>query len=350
MIEADSLRKSFGPTLAVSDLSFRAEPGSVLGLLGPNGAGKSTLMRILAGYLLPDSGTARICGADIFDDPIGVRRRIGYLPETFPVYPEMRVAEYLRFVADMRGIPARHRARAIDSALESCGIAETRHSLLGTLSRGYRQRVGLAQAILHDPPVLILDEPTAGLDPIQTAGIRELIRALGATRTVLFSTHILGEADAICSGILVLSGGRLAGESRSGAAGLLRGQSRASGGSVLRLRLKPVHGDTGQTGGVSGTSGAGLRGLSAALAALPGIRGVISASEQGGVFAFELEVAQAARPDEEKVSPASRPAPDPAESVASWASAAGFLILGLGLTEPSLEAVFAELARGEEKK
>ena len=213
-IEAVNLSKRYGDIEAVSDLCFEIQPGEVVGFLGPNGAGKTTSMRMLTGYLPASNGTARIDGHDIFRDPMAARRAIGYLPETPPLYPEMRVEGYLGFVARLKDVPRKRRRGAVDHAIERCGLAEVRRRVIADLSKGFRQRVGLAQAIVHDPPVLILDEPTVGLDPIQVREIRSLIADLtspdqGATRhTVILSTHILNEVEAICQRIILINRGR----------------------------------------------------------------------------------------------------------------------------------------------
>ena len=214
MIEARDLSKRYGDMVAVDGVSFTVDKGEVVGFLGPNGAGKTTSMRMLTGFLPPTEGTAVIAGHDIFADPIVARRAIGYLPETPPLYPEMRVRSFLDYVARIKGVRRAHRRDATDRALERCGLTEVHKRVIGTLSKGFRQRVGLAQAIIHDPPVLILDEPTAGLDPLQIREIRRLIVELAAPamgdqrQTVVLSTHILAEVEAICRRVIVISKGR----------------------------------------------------------------------------------------------------------------------------------------------
>jgi ABC-2 type transport system ATP-binding protein len=213
MIEAKALSKRYGDVLAVDAVSFTVERGEVVGFLGPNGAGKTTTMRMLTGFVPPTDGSAKIAGFDVFEDPLAARRAIGYLPETPPLYPEMTVASYLRYVATIKDVPRARRAEALDRALERCALTQVRHRVIGTLSKGFRQRVGLAQAIVHDPPVLILDEPTVGLDPVQIAEIRALIRELAsgdaATRhTVILSTHIMAEVSAICRRVILINEGR----------------------------------------------------------------------------------------------------------------------------------------------
>jgi ABC-2 type transport system ATP-binding protein len=214
MIDAKGLSKRYGDLVAVNDVSFSVERGEVIGFLGPNGAGKTTCMRMLTGFLPPTEGTASIAGHDIFSDPLSARRSVGYLPENPPLYPEMTVTAYLGYVARIKDVARARRRESVDRALERCGLADVRRRVIGTLSKGFRQRVGLAQAIVHDPPVLILDEPTVGLDPLQIREIRALIADLAAPskgdqrQTVVLSTHILAEVEAICRRVILISGGR----------------------------------------------------------------------------------------------------------------------------------------------
>jgi ABC-2 type transport system ATP-binding protein len=214
VIEARKLSKRYGDVTAVDHVDFSVAKGEVVGFLGPNGAGKTTTMRILTGFLPPSDGTAVIAGHDIFEDPLAARRCVGYLPETPPLYPEMTVTGYLRYVATIKDVPRRKRRGAVDRSLEACGLTRVSRQVIGTLSKGYRQRVGLAQAIVHDPPVLILDEPTVGLDPLQIQEIRELIAELAAPamgearHTVILSTHILTEVEAICRRVMLIHEGR----------------------------------------------------------------------------------------------------------------------------------------------
>ncbi len=209
MIEVEGLTKDYGPTRAVDRVSFTVRRGEVLGFLGPNGAGKSTTMKMLTCFLAPTSGRAQVAGHDVFDDSIEVRRRIGYLPEDTPIYRDMTVLEFLEFAAAMRGMdPETSHQRIRDVGLR-CGLGEVAGKLVSELSKGYRQRVGLAQAMLHDPDILILDEPTSGLDPNQIVEIRSLIKEIGREKTVILSTHILPEVQATCSRILIISGGKL---------------------------------------------------------------------------------------------------------------------------------------------
>jgi ABC-2 type transport system ATP-binding protein len=213
MIEAKALTKRYGDVLAVDAVSFKVERGEVVGFLGPNGAGKTTTMRMLTGFVPPTDGAASIAGFDVFEDPLAARRSVGYLPEAPPLYPEMSVSSYLRYVARIKDVPRARRGEALDRALERCALTDVRSRVIGTLSKGFRQRVGLAQAIVHDPPVLILDEPTVGLDPVQIGEIRGLIGELAsgaaeAQHTVILSTHIMAEVSAICRRVILINEGR----------------------------------------------------------------------------------------------------------------------------------------------
>jgi ABC-2 type transport system ATP-binding protein len=210
MIVVDRLTKYYGEYPAVSGISFEVPKGRVVGFLGPNGAGKSTTMRILAGFLTATSGRASIAGYDVFRDPIEVRRRIGYMPESCPLYPELKVDEYLRFRAGLKGLGWSARRKRLNYVIDRCWLGDVRRQLIGTLSKGYRQRVGLADALLADPPVLILDEPTAGLDPAQIRETRKLIRELGSEHTMLLSTHILSEVEMTCDSVIIIYQGKVA--------------------------------------------------------------------------------------------------------------------------------------------
>jgi ABC-2 type transport system ATP-binding protein len=207
MIEVRNLTKRYGATVAVNNISFNAESGEVLGLLGPNGAGKTTTMRILTCYMPADDGTATVAGFDIHEQSVEVRRRIGYLPENAPLYNDMGVVDYLNFVAEVRKIPSTVRSTRVRDMIDTCGLERVIRKDVGELSRGYRQRVGLAQALIHDPDILILDEPTAGLDPNQIVEIRGLIKKLGAEKTVILSTHILPEVEATCDRVVIINEG-----------------------------------------------------------------------------------------------------------------------------------------------
>ena len=207
MIQVEELTKDYGPRRAIDDLTFNAEKGEILGFLGPNGAGKTTTMRILCGYMPPTSGIATVAGFDIIEESLEVRRRVGYLPETVPLYPDMAVFDYLKFMADLRHLPDAE--ERVDDVLEQVHMTDRAEGYIANLSKGMRQRIGLAQALLHKPEVLILDEPTIGLDPAQILEVRNLIRELGREHTVLLSTHILSEAQQVCNRVLIINKGRI---------------------------------------------------------------------------------------------------------------------------------------------
>ncbi len=209
MIEVEQLTKRYGPTLAVSGVSFEVRKGEILGFLGPNGAGKTTTMRVITGYLPPSEGKVRVAGFDVVDEPLEAKKRTGYLPEAPPVYPDMTVVEYLAFVARIKGVARREVQKRIDEVSAKVAITDVPHRQIGKLSKGYRQRVGLAQALIHNPEVLILDEPTAGLDPKQIIETRELIKGLAGQHTVVLSTHILPEASKTCQRVVVINAGKV---------------------------------------------------------------------------------------------------------------------------------------------
>jgi ABC-2 type transport system ATP-binding protein len=209
MIAVSNLTKRYAGRTAVDDISFTVARGEVVGLLGPNGAGKSTTMRILSCFMPATSGTARVAGFDVFHDSIEVRRRIGFMPENNPLYPEMRVREYLKFRARLKGLGWKHSRQRVDTVMEQCGLTDVRRRIIGQLSKGYRQRVGLADALVHEPELIILDEPTIGLDPQQIRSVRQLIKNLAGRHTVLISTHILPEAEMMCSRLLIMYGGKI---------------------------------------------------------------------------------------------------------------------------------------------
>ena len=223
MISVRNLVKCFGERRAVDDISFEVERGVVLGFLGPNGAGKTTTMRMIAGFIPPTSGTVVVNGFDVVERPVEARRYIGYLPENAPLYDEMTVREFLTFIAEMRGFHGAERRKKADELIEKCFLTQVRNQPIETLSKGYRQRTCLAQAILHDPPVLILDEPTDGLDPNQKQVVRNMIRHMGREKTIILSTHLLEEVEAICSRVIIISGGKLVAD---GTPDSLRKQSR----------------------------------------------------------------------------------------------------------------------------
>ncbi|MFN8544335.1 MAG: ABC transporter ATP-binding protein [Candidatus Binatia bacterium] len=262
MIEARDVVKTFGAVEAVRGVSFTVRAGEIVGFLGPNGAGKTTTMRILAGIFPPTSGEVRIAGHDSLREPLACRRAVGYFPEYAPFYPDLRVAGYLDFVARLKRLPRAARPDAVARALAACGLEGVAYRRVGTLSKGYRQRVGIAQALCGDPPILILDEPTIGLDPGQVDEIREFVRALRGDRTVLFSSHILSEVEKLCERVIVIARGRLAGEG-----------TPAELGARLGARQRVWLRTDGATGDVV-----------AALGALPG---VVAVEQNGGRFCIE---------------------------------------------------------------
>jgi len=209
MITVKELTKRYARTTAVDHISFQVDKGQIVGFLGPNGAGKTTTMRMLTCFLPPTAGTATVAGIDVLDKPLEVKKHIGYLPETPPIYPEMSTAEYLNFVGKLKGLSGAELAKRVDYVCERCAVADVKHKLLGKLSKGYRQRVGLAQAIIHNPDVLILDEPTAGLDPKQINETRDLIKSLAGDHTIILSTHILPEVEQTCEQVIIINQGKL---------------------------------------------------------------------------------------------------------------------------------------------
>jgi ABC-2 type transport system ATP-binding protein len=261
MIEVDRLTKRYGIFTAVNALSFSAQAGEIVGFLGPNGAGKTTTMRILSGYMPPSEGTAKVAGFDVFLDSLEVRRRVGYLPETVPLYPDLTVGGYVQYLAELRGVP-QAKARTTD-VLKTVGMYERRGSLIRNISKGMRQRTGIAGALVHEPQVLILDEPTIGLDPRQTLEMRDIVRGLGKHHTILFSTHILSEAEQICDQVLIIDRGQLMAmdspaalrEKLQSGVRLLMRTSGGTGEEALRKLIKQVGGIgtieiTAQPGGV----------------------------------------------------------------------------------------------------
>lgn len=233
MIHVSQLTKSYGPVRALDQISFDVAEGQVIGFLGPNGAGKTTTLRILTGFLPGDSGTVTVNGHDVARNSVAVRSSLGYLPEGVPLYPEMRVVEFLRFRARLKGITRRDRDREVESALEATGIAGVRRRIVGTLSKGYRQRVGLADALLGRPPVLVLDEPTVGLDPEQVLQFRQLLTEVGRERTVILSTHILSEVENICDGVIIIDNGRIAAQD---SASSLRERVRSASPTIAEIQ------------------------------------------------------------------------------------------------------------------
>jgi ABC-2 type transport system ATP-binding protein len=304
MIEVDHLSKSFGGRPAVKDVSFRAGKGEILGFLGPNGAGKTTTMRVLTCYMPATSGTARVAGFDVFDQSMEVRRRVGYLPENPPLYDEMTVRAYLDFAARIRGVASRDVKRRIDAVSGQCGLGDVLPRVVGHLSRGYRQRVGLAQALINNPPVLILDEPTIGLDPAQIVEIRQVIKSLGGDHTVIFSTHILPEVTATCTSVDIINYGQaiVAGPLSELAAG-------EKGSQTLHLQVARDGAE-----------------VTASLAAFPGVRSVARDGGRPGAYRLTLEAAAEMR-----------------ERVAAQVVQSGWGLMELTPVTPSLEDIYLRL-------
>jgi ABC-2 type transport system ATP-binding protein len=267
MIEVSHLTKTYGSHAAVRDISFQVGRGEVVGFLGPNGAGKSTTLRILAGYLGMTSGHVRIAGHDVVEEHVQARASLGYMPEAVPLYGEMRVEEYLKFRAELKGVPRRERLHHVDRAMREARVDDVASTLIGTLSKGYKQRVGLADALVARPPILVLDEPTAGLDPNQIREVRALVRELGERHTVLVSTHILSEVEAICTRAIVIAKGKLVGE---GTLEQLRGMRRSSRARVV------VRGEGGEKGALT------------VLKAVPRVSKVSASSDEAGLVTLEV--------------------------------------------------------------
>jgi len=308
MIKVENLTKRYAGVTAIKDLNFEVEKGEIVGFLGPNGAGKSTTMRILTGYLPATSGRASIAGYDIFDQSIEARRHIGYLPEHTPLYTDLRVGEYLRYRANLKGVPGSKVRERVGDVLELCSLRDRERSLIGSLSKGYRQRVGLADALVHDPDLLILDEPTIGLDPNQIRQVRELIKKLGGKRTVLISTHILPEVEIMCSRVIVIHKGQI--RASDTAENLLKNH-RAAGS--MRLEAK--------VGAEAAT----------ALAAVAGVKDVaVEADGEWSIFQLRLEANA-----------------DPSEEVLRVAIAKGWPVREVTRRRPTLEDVFVELTHAD---
>jgi ABC-2 type transport system ATP-binding protein len=309
MVEVENLSKIYGTSRAVQDISFRVQKGEILGFLGPNGAGKTTTMRILTCFMAPSGGTARIAGHDILQNSLEVRRNIGYLPENVPLYSDMNVRDYLMYVALLRGVPKNKRAERLEAALDAGQLEDQAGTLIAKLSKGYRQRVGIAQAIIHDPPVLILDEPSAGLDPRQRVETRRFIKSLARDHTILLSTHILPDVQETCSRVVIINKGRLVAEDTPEN---LSGQD----GDHLSLLLKNPSPDAGQQ-----------------LRNLPGVLAVQTAHAEPEESTFLVDV---------------EPGIDAREEVSRLCVTQGWGLLELRRARRSLEDVFLELTTRDE--
>lgn len=309
MIEVKNVTKLYGNFRAVDDISFTVDKGEIIGLLGPNGAGKTTTMRILTCFLPATSGTVSVAGFDVFNDSLEVRRRVGYLPETPPLYPEMTVAAYLKFIAEIREVPWSKQRTQIDEVVRRTGLTEHYSRVIGTLSKGFRQRVGLAQALLHDPEVLILDEPTVGLDPNQIIEIRGLIQNLASDRTVVLSTHILSEVSMTCKRVIIINEGRIVASDT--VANLER---MGAEGTNFRITLKPSGLDWKKD-----------------FESVPGVR-IANDHAEGSLVKFDL-----ATPDQAAY-----------EKVFSASAAKGHIFTEIAPARASLEEVFLRLTKSEE--
>jgi ABC-2 type transport system ATP-binding protein len=308
MIEVVNLTKRFARHEAVRGISFSVAKGEIVGFLGPNGAGKTTTLRMLTGYLPPTSGSASIAGFDIFRDSLEARRKIGYMPENVPLYDDMRVREYLSFRAMLKGLSGRDARRRVGEVIETCGLETVRRKIIRTLSKGYRQRVGLADALVHDPELLILDEPTNGLDPNQIRQIRELIRRLGERRTIMVSTHILHEVEMTCNRVIIIDGGQI--KASDTPTNLVAGM-RAAGRVQVELRTSP-------------------EAATAALTALDHVKKVTSEPLDYGWTLFHVWVESST---------------DARERIHRLASENGWPVRSLFRHEAKLEDVFVELTR-----
>ena len=311
MIEVQGLTKRFGHITAVDNISFKVEKGEVVGFLGPNGAGKSTTMRVLTCFLPADEGRCKIAGFDVLTESMEVRKRIGYLPENTPLYEEMSVEGFLRYIANIRNIPSSQQQSKIDKMIETCGIEPVLKMDISELSKGFRQRVGLAQAMIHDPEILIMDEPTSGLDPNQIIEIRELIKKLGKEKTVILSTHILSEAEATCSRMVIIDQGRLIAD------GSLAEVSRlATGQNVHKIKAR---GDKAV--------------IERELKNLPGAIEFKLTSEESGLYAYEI-IGEANR--------------ELCEEIFKTAVRNNFTLSELYHEKRTLEDIFIQLTRGEQ--
>ena len=321
-VEVRNLSKNYGNTRAVSDISFSVGDQQVLGFLGPNGAGKTTVMKIITGFHFPSSGEVFVDGFSVAEQPLEVKKRIGYLPENVPLYGDLTINEYLSFAARARFIPKKDRKEVIEKSMEACAIAEYANRAIDTLSKGYRQRVGLAQAILHDPPILILDEPTTGLDPNQIIEIRSLIKDLGKRKTVILSTHILREVEAMCSRVLIINDGRVAAQGRPEEIAL-----SMKGGDTWELILK----------------GAPENEIREGLYALGDVKSVsVRTADDGNVIAgFFLPA-----PEKDGAGPGETSS---GERVFDWAVARNMKILEMNREKFSIEDIFVKLTSDDAK-
>ncbi len=321
MIEASGLGKEYGSFVALKDASFELRRGEILGFLGPNGAGKSTTMKILTCFIAPTTGTATVAGADIWDDPIGVRESIGYLPESTPLYQEMLVLEYLEWVAQMRGLKGEAGNKRILKVVEEVGLGDVIAKSINELSKGYKQRVGLAQALIHEPPILILDEPMSGLDPNQAVEIRSLIKEIGKERTIILSTHNLAEVQVTCQRVLIIDKGRIVADDTP------EGLAKSGGGP--RFRLTVLKDKRLKDGGYRDSSD-GEGAIKAAFSKVDGVLSVSTIKDRKGEL--EVEVAVGTDSDEDARPELFRAAVDN-----------GLVLVGFSTKTQNLEQIFRNL-------
>ena len=313
MIQVEGLSKKYARHIAVDNISFTVEKGDIVGFLGPNGAGKTTTMRILTCFMPPTAGRASVAGFDVFEHPAEVKKRIGYLPETPPLYPEMKVADYLMFVARLKGVPERDVKSRTSQAMERCAVSDVKDKLIAKLSKGYRQRVGLAQAIIHNPEVLILDEPTSGLDPKQINETRELIKGLAGDHTIILSTHILPEVESVCRNVIIINQGRVV------ATDSVSHLKTSAGEGAVQIQIDSA-------------------GLADALAVrqrleqVPGVSKVVDRATAPPVFTFEVDLLEGQSVRGE---------------LARAVVQSGWSLLELKSSSQSLEAVFLQLTGGQ---
>jgi gliding motility-associated transport system ATP-binding protein len=310
MIQVEGLSKKYARHVAVDNISFSVEKGDIVGFLGPNGAGKTTTMRVLTCFMPPSEGKATVAGFDVFEKPFEVKKRIGYLPETPPVYPEMSIADYLTFVGRLKGVPNGELKRRVDEVMERCAVADVRSKLISKLSKGYRQRVGLAQAIIHNPDVLILDEPTSGLDPKQINETRELIKGLAGEHTIILSTHILPEVEAVCKKVIIINRGKVVATDS-----VENLKTRMGGVSAIQVQVSTAGAADGQS-------------VHQRLEQVPGVSKVLDKVVEGDPFLFEIE---------------SLSGQNPRADIARALVQSGWNLLELKSVTFSLEEVFLEL-------
>lgn len=315
MIQVENLSKRYARHVAVNNISFSVDKGDIVGFLGPNGAGKTTTMRILTCFMPPTAGKATVANYDVFEQPFEVKKHIGYLPEAPPLYPEMSVADYLAFVARLKNVPAGEIKRRTDQVMERCAVADVRSKLISKLSKGYRQRVGLAQAIIHNPDVLILDEPTSGLDPKQINETRELIKSLAGEHTIILSTHILPEVEAVCQKVIIINKGRVVATDS-----VENLKNRASVGSAVQVQLETAD------------SAADTAAVRQRLEQVPGVSKVLEQVVTGPRLCFEIESLQGYNTRAE---------------IARAVVHSGWNLLELKSTTLTLEEVFLELTASQ---